>query len=60
MPFSIHPSRRFPIQFAVTYNTRHFKGKAPCRVSSILGASQPSQLETALSRFGSCSFGTDA
>jgi hypothetical protein len=25
MLFSIHPSRRFPIQFAITYNTGHFK-----------------------------------
>lgn len=27
MPFSIRPSRRFPVQCSVTYNAEQFQGK---------------------------------
>ena len=36
MPFSIRPSRRFPVQCVVTYNAGPFQGKSRTMITQIL------------------------
>lgn len=60
MPFSVRPHRHFPVHCAVTTTLVHSRAKNRGEPLVYGLASLPSPMETALSKFDSCSFGTDA